>query len=116
MVTVEDVRKVALSLPGTTEHLIRHRVKFRVRRLVYVAFSSDQTVMGFGFPKEERLALVHSEPLKFLLPPTADLRYNWVDARVAALDVDEMTELVTEAWTMVVPKRVARAYFSTLGI
>ena len=111
MVTVEDVRRVALGLPGTTEHLIRDRVKFRVKQLVYVAFSRDETVMGFGFPKEQRTALVESEPDKFLLPPTADLRYNWVDARMAALDVEEMTELVTDAWTMVVPKRVARAYF-----
>jgi hypothetical protein len=113
MVTVEDVRDVALGLPGTTEHLIRDRVKFRVRRLVYVAFSSDQTLMGFAFPKEERQALVGSDPQKFLLPPAADLRYNWVDVRVAVLDIDEMTELVTEAWTMVVTKRVARLYFGT---
>jgi hypothetical protein len=115
MVTVEDVRSVALSLPRTTEHLIRDRVKFRVHRLVYVAFSRDQTLMGFAFPKEERLALVQSEPQKFALPPAADLRYNWVDAKVAVLDVQEMTELVAEAWTMVVPKRVARLYFSTSG-
>jgi len=113
MVTVQDVREVALSLPRTTEHLIRGRVKFRVQRLVYVAFSADETLMGFGFPKEERAALVGSEPGKFLLPPAADLRYNWVDVRVAVLDIEEMTELVTEAWTMVVPKRVARLYFDT---
>lgn len=114
MVTVGDVRRVALGLPGSTEHLIRDRVKFRVKQLVYVAFSRDETLMGFGFPKEQRLALVESEPHKFLLPPTADLRYNWVDVRMAALDVEEMTELVTDAWTMVVPKRVAREYFDAL--
>ena len=74
MVTVDDVRRVALDLPGTTEHLIRDRVKFRVKQLVYVAFSRDETVMGFGFPKEERVALVESEPDKFLMPPTSDLR------------------------------------------
>ena len=45
----------------------------------------------------------------------ADLRYNWVDVQMAALDVDEMTELVTDAWTMVVPKRVAREYFEAGG-
>jgi hypothetical protein len=115
MVTVEDVRRVALGLPGTTEHLIRDRVKFRVKRLVYVAFSRDETVMGFGFPKEERASLVESEPDKFLLPPVSDLRYNWVDVRMAELDIEEMTELVTDAWTMVVPKRVARGYFDTHG-
>ena len=115
MMAVDDVRRVALSLPGTTEHLIGDRVKFRVKRLVYVAFSRDETLMGFGFPKEQRSALVESEPHKFLLPPASDLRYNWVDARVAVLDIEEMTELVTEAWTLVVPKRVAREYFDALG-
>ena len=108
--TVDDVRRVALSLPRTTEHLVRDRVKFRVGRLVYVAFSRDESLMGFAFPKEERVALVDSEPDKFLLPGTADLRYHWVVARMAALDVAEMTELVTDAWTMVVPKSVARAH------
>jgi hypothetical protein len=114
MVTVDDVRRLALELPGTTEHLIRDRVKFRVKQLVYVAFSRDETAMGFGFPKEERVALVESEPDKFLMPPTSDLRYNWVDVRMAALDIDEMNELVTDAWTMVVPKYVARQYFESL--
>jgi len=113
MVTVEDVRRVALGLPGTTEHLIRDRVKFRVKQLVYVAFSRDETVMGLGFPKEERASLVESEPDKFLLPPMSDMRYHWVDVRMAKLGVEEMTELVTDAWTMVVPKRVAREYFDT---
>jgi hypothetical protein len=115
MVTVDDVRRVALNLPGTTEHLVRDRVKFRVKRLVYLAFSPDETLMGFGFPKEQRPALVESQPHKFLLPPSADMRYNWVDVRMAVLELKEMTELVTDAWTMVVPKHVAQEYFDTLG-
>lgn len=116
MVTVDDVRRVALGLPGTTEHLIRDRVKFRVKQLVYVALSRDETRMGFGFPKEQRTALVESEPDKFLLPPVADLRCNWVEVRMATLDVGEMTELVTDAWTMVVPRRVVQEYFEVHGL
>jgi len=107
-VTVDDVRRVALALPRTTEHLIRDRVKFRVKQIVYVAFSRDETLMGFGFPKEQREALVASEPDKFLMPGTADLRYNWVVVRLDALDLDEMTELVTDAWAMCVPKFLRR--------
>jgi hypothetical protein len=102
------VRRVALGLPRTTEHLVHDRVKFRVGPLVYVAFSRDETVMGFAFPKEERAALVGSDPGRFLLPRPSDLRFNWVEVRTAALDVEEMTEVVIDAWTMVVPKRVAR--------
>lgn len=113
MVEVDDVRRLALSLPRTTEHLIRDRVKFRVKQLVYVAFSRDETLMGFGFPKEQREALVASEPDKFLLPKGGDLRYHWVVARLAALDEQEMTELVTDAWRMVVPKSVAREHLGS---
>ncbi|MET8866757.1 MmcQ/YjbR family DNA-binding protein [Nonomuraea sp. NPDC004580] len=106
MVTVEDVRRFALTLPRTTEHLIRDRVKFRVGRIVYVAFSRDETIMGFGFPKEARAALVAAGPGTFLLPRESDLRYHWVEARMAALEPDEMRELVLEAWRMCVPKKV----------
>lgn len=110
MVTVEDVRRVALALPRTTEHLVRDRVKFRVGSLVYVAFSRDETEMGFALPKEERPALVAARPDVFAMPIPSDLRYHWVVARTAALDVEEMRELVTDAWRMVVPKRVATAH------
>jgi hypothetical protein len=89
--------------------LVRDRVKFRVGRLVYLAFSRDEEVMGFGFPKDEREALVASEPDKFLMPDRGDLRYNWVQVRLDRLDADEMRELVIDAWRMVVPRRVADA-------
>jgi hypothetical protein len=107
VVTVEEVRAFASRLPRTTEHLIYDRVKFRVGRIVYVAFSRDETEMGFAFPKEEREMLVESEPEKFLMPAGGDLRWNWVVARMDALDADEMRELVLDAWRMVVPKKVA---------
>lgn len=106
VVTVDDVRQFARTLPRSSEHLIHDRVKFRVGQIVYVAFSRDETLMGFGFPKEERAALVAAEPEKFLLPRESDLRFNWVEARMAALDVAEMRELVLEAWRMCVPKKV----------
>lgn len=108
MVTVDEVRALAMSLPRTSEHLIHDRVKFRIGRIVYIAFSRDETLMGFAFPKEERNALVASEPGKFQLPGQSDLRYNWVVARLDALSAQEMHELVLDAWRMCVPKRIAR--------
>ena len=110
MVTVEDVRRVAMQLPRTTEHLIRDRVKFRVKQLVYVAFSLDERVMEFAFPREERAALVASEPHKFHLPTASDMRFHWVHADLTALDPVEARELVVDAWRMVVPKKLSRAY------
>jgi hypothetical protein len=113
MVTIDDVRPLALSLPRSYEALVRDRVKFRVGQIVYLAFSRDESQMGFGFPKEERDALIASEPDKFLLPRTSDLRYQWVEVRLAAIDLDEMHEIVVDSWRMVVPKSVARAHLGS---
>ena len=109
MVTIDDVRALTAGLPRSYEALVRGRVKFRVGRIVYLAFSRDQTVMGFAFPKEERDALIQTWPEKFTQPDPADLRYNWVDVRLDAIDEQELLELVFDAWRMVVPKGLAAA-------
>lgn len=112
-VTAEDVRDVALSLPRAYEAWVRDSRKFRVGRIVFAAVSPDETRLGFGFPREERQALVVSEPEKFMLPRPSDMRYQWVAARMEALGVDELRELITDAWAMCVPKSVREAYFRT---
>ena len=108
MATVAEVRALALTLPRTSEHLIRDRVKFRVGSIVYVAFSRDEATMGFGYPKEHRAMLIEAEPALFFLPRASELRFNWVCCHLAMLDEGYLTELVTEAWRMVVPKFLAR--------
>jgi hypothetical protein len=113
MPTVEDVRSVAAGLPRSSEAFVQARVKFRVGRIVYLAFSRDETELGFAFPKEWREALVASEPDKFKLPGASDLRYNWAVVRMAAVDATELRELVVDAWAFVVPKSVAAAYAET---
>jgi hypothetical protein len=110
MVTLDEVRSYALTLPRAHEAFVRGRVKFRVGRIVFVAFSKDETLMGFGFPKEWRDALVETEPEKFMQPRASDLRYNWVVVRLAQIDEDEMRDLVLEAWAMCVPRRVSAPY------
>ncbi len=110
MVTLDDVRELASTLPRSEEGFTHNRVKFRVGRIVFLAFSHDETMMGFGFPKEEREALVGSDPAKFLMPRQSDMRYNWVVVRLAAIDHDEMYELVVDAWRMCVPKKVRDAF------
>jgi len=112
VVTIHDVRALASIFPLSYEALVGGRVKFRVGRIVYLSFSRDQTVMGFAFPKEERDWLIGGSPDRFMQPAQSDLRYNWVLARLAALEPAEMQELVLDAWRMVVPKHVAAEYKS----
>jgi hypothetical protein len=112
MATVEDVRRIALALPRAYEALVSDRVKFRVGRIVFASLSRDETLLGFGYPREERAALVAGDPDKFLMPLPSDERYQWVRLRLAAVDEDELTELIVDAWRMCVPKKVAAAYLS----
>ena len=109
-VTVDDVRALAVTLPRSSEVVVRGWLKFRVGKIVFLALSRDGETMGFGFPKEWRDALVESAPETFSLPDESDLRFHWAHVRLAAIDADEMRELVEGAWAMVVPKRVAAAY------
>ncbi len=110
MAVIDDVRPLGAELERSYPVYVRGRLKFRVGQIVYVAFSLDERVMGFAFAKEERAALVESEPHKFQLPSESDMRFNWVHADLAALDPTEARELVVDAWRMVVPQKVSAAY------
>lgn len=110
MASVDDFREFALGLPRSSEAWVHGRRKFRVGRIVYVAFSRDEETMGCGFPKEERAAMVAAEPDKFFMPRPSDLRYQWIEVRLAAVDEVEARELVLDAWRMCVPKRVAAEF------
>ena len=110
MVTVDEVRAFASTLPRSTEAFVQGRIKFRVGRIVFLAFSRDGTLLGFGFPKEWREALVESEPDTFMLPRPSDLRYNWVVVRLEAIDEERMRELVLDAWQMCVPQKLVDEY------
>ena len=110
MAVIDDVRPLGTDLERSYEVYVRGSLRFRVKQIVYVAFSADETVMGFAFPKEERSALVESEPHKFHVPRESEMRFHWVYAHLPALDPTEARELVVDAWRMVVPQKLARGY------
>ena len=114
-VTDADVQELARNLPRASEAYVRGRLKFRVGRIVFLAFSKDGTTMGFGFPKEWRAALVESEPDKFSLPSESDMRYHWVHVRLDAIDSGEMRDLVENAWAMCAPKFLVEEYAAGQG-
>lgn len=115
MVTIDEVREFALTLPRTSEGLVRGQVKFRIGRIVYLSLSKDGSRMGFAFPKDWRNALIEAEPEKFSLPSQSDLRYHWVHVHLDRIDADEMRELVEDAWAFTVPKSVAEEYAASRG-
>jgi hypothetical protein len=110
MAGVDDVRRIIEPLPRAYEVLVGDRIKFRVGRIVFASLSADESLLGFGFPRDERAALVASDRDKFLMPQKSDERYQWVRLQLAAVETDELAELLTDAWRMCVPKKVAAEY------
>jgi hypothetical protein len=110
MVSAAEIQEFALTLPRTELGWVRGSARYRIKQIVYAGVSRDEELMGFGFPKAEREALVSGEPHRFVMPRESVLRFNWVVVRLAAIDVEEMRELVLDAWTMCVPKFLNREY------
>jgi hypothetical protein len=114
-VTVDEIRALAASLPRSYEAHVRGRVKFRIGQIVYLSLAPDGSTMGCGFPKEFREAAVAAEPEKFALPGESDMRFNWIHVSLAAIDADEMRDLVEDAWARAVPRFVAKEYADAQG-
>jgi hypothetical protein len=110
VVTPDEVRAVAQTLPRSYEVFVRGQIKFRVGQIVWLALSKDGERMGCGFPREMRQAAVEAEPRKFQLPAESDMRFNWIHVRLDAIDADEMRDLIDEAWSRAVPLYVAQEY------
>lgn len=113
VVDLTDIREITADLPRSYEVLVRDQIKFRVGQIVYLALSRDEETIGIGFPREERAAALAAEPDKFFPPLPRDERFRWIQVRLAALEYDELRELILDAWSMCVPKKVRAEYFGT---
>jgi hypothetical protein len=114
-VSVDDVLEYAKDFERSYVAVVHGRIKLRVKQIVYVAFSRDETTMGFAFPKDERPGLVGSDPERFFMPRPSDMRFHWVETRLDRLEPDEMHEFVLDAWGMVVPKFLFRERLRVMG-
>ena len=111
VVDLTDIREITADLPRSYEVLVRDRIKFRVGQIVYLAVAADEQTIGLGFSREERAAALAAEPDKFLPPRPSDERFQWIELNLAAVDYDELRELILDAWSLCVPKKVRREYF-----
>jgi hypothetical protein len=114
MATVEDVRRIALSLPETDEHpSYGGHPSFRVRKKGFTHLRDDgDSIVVRVASLEEKAALLASDPKKFFTTPHYD-GYPAVLVRFAEVDCDELRELITDAWRLRAPTRVLQAFDGT---
>lgn len=108
MADADDMRRLALSLPETFEQPAWGFPTFRVAGGKVFAGLNPDYGPGIAIDREARRELVAAEPKKFYWVPH-DERYNFFRVRLEALDVDELGELLTDAWCLKAgPRRRAR--------
>ena len=110
MVTEEDLRRVALSLPGSVEKPYNRLPSFRVRGNLFIRIHELPDAFLVRCPGlEERDELLKAGPVRFFITPHY-AGYPAVLVRLSQVDLGEMTELVTESWRVCAPKRLLAAY------
>ena len=118
--TLEDARRIALALPATSEKVSWGSLHWRVRDRGFAwerpLRKTDLAALGDDAPtgevlgvrvadEEEKQSLVAAEPAVFFTIPHFD---GWpaVLVRLEAIDVDELTEVITDAWLDRAPARL----------
>jgi len=115
VVSIDEVIEYGLTLPRSTEGVVRGRRKLYIKQIVYVAHEAEG-IFGFAHPKEWCFFHDATTTEKFLMPiHQGDLRWNWACVRMDRIGAAEMRELVLDAWAFCVPKTVAREYAKTLN-
>jgi|SRR5690348_13737755 hypothetical protein len=124
MATWDDVRQIALGLPEAEERLSRDTRQWRVKDKLFVwerpLRRSDREALGDAAPagpilgvRTEHLvakeAILQSDPAVFFTTPHFD-GYPAVLVQLDRIGVQELREVIVEAWLARAPKRVADAF------
>ncbi|GAA3149482.1 MmcQ/YjbR family DNA-binding protein [Streptomyces echinatus] len=110
MPDAEDVRRIALSLPDTTEKVAWNMPTFRVTGKMFATLPEDETSIAVRCPKEERDELVLAEPEKFWIADH-EAQFAWVRARLAALEDDtELRDILADSWRQAAPPGLLDAH------
>lgn len=109
MATADDVRRIALSLPGAVEKLAWGMPTFRAGPggKIFASLDDDDQVMGVKCPKEDREELIAAEPGKFFVREGHDDGYAWIRVRLGALDDEaELRAVLADSWRQAASRRL----------
>ena len=110
MVTLDDVRTVALALPEASEAPSYGTPGFRVKGKLFARLREEGDVLVVWTSSvEEKAALIAAEPAVFFTTPHYD-GHPTVLVRMGAVGLAEVRELLTDAWRQRAPKRLRDAY------
>jgi hypothetical protein len=109
MATANDLRRIALSLEGTTEASHFDRTAFKVAR-IYATLAPDGRTANFKFTPDEQELKCLLAPEAFAPVSNAWGQQGWTTATLSALSAAELKVALETAWRHAVPKKGARKH------
>jgi hypothetical protein len=112
VITHDDVRRIALSLPETFEQASyggRPSWRTKQRMFTWLPDVEPEVLVVWVESEEEKRALIAAEPKKF----STTLHYDGhpiVLVDLAAVDADEAAELIIESWRLRAPKKLVKGW------
>ncbi|HLM87028.1 MAG TPA: MmcQ/YjbR family DNA-binding protein [Solirubrobacteraceae bacterium] len=129
MASWDDVRRIALALPEASERLSHERRQWRVKDKLFVwerpLRRTEIEALGDRAPdgpivaaRVEHIgakeALLADDPVVYFTTPHFD-GHPSILALLDRIPVEELEELIIEAWLARAPKRLAEAYLQESG-
>ena len=104
MATLDDLRRLSLALPGAHEVTYKGEPWFNVGKKTFALYVRDRAILKLDKGHQELLFEVRPET--FQKCPVATVFWSYVE--LDHLDASELAELVAEAWSQIVPKKISR--------
>jgi len=130
MASWDDVRRIALGLPEAVEQDLHGLMSWRVHDKLFVwerpLRKSDLAALGDAAPEGPIMgarvehvgakeALLADDPAVFFTTPHFD-GYPAVLVLLEEIELDELEEVIVDAWLARAPKRVAAKYLDERGV
>jgi hypothetical protein len=109
MMTSEEFRRLALSLPEAQEKETWGEATFRVRDKIFATLGPDGVDAGLKASLEAQAVLVNSAPEIFSIAHYTG-RHGWIGVKLELVDAEELRELVIESWRKIAPKKLVAAF------
>ena len=111
MITFDDVRDIALSLPGSFEQAsYGDRPSWRTKPRMFTWISEEpEALVVWVDSVEEKEALLAADPGTFFAAPHCD-GHAIVLVRLDRVEGDEARELITESWWLRAPAKLVKAF------
>ena len=107
MATFDDLRRIAMALPGAAEVLTWGTdVTFRIGKKIFAIGGDGASHVSIKASLDSQSDLVYRDPETFAAAPYVG-RYGWINVDLGRIDLHELDTLLRQAWRMTAPKKLA---------